>query len=196
MPRRVAAFCRPLRPVLLLVSFRRSRSPVVGVLGLCWMWRVPFVRQRCPVVGVLRLCWLLPASFDGFCRPRDRAREAQVPCSTRCPDRPPHVDFTAALPLVGSRSCCANSPSGLRETPPRCRLRREPAVPPPCRNDHEKQGPTLEPPRRPVGIEKRKETPHGLHDHTGPLVEDRLRCREPPNFQKARCSKLTNVKRV
>ena len=39
MLRRVAAFCWPLRPVLLLVSFPRSRSPVVGVLGLCWMWR-------------------------------------------------------------------------------------------------------------------------------------------------------------
>ena len=35
MLRRVAAFCRPLRPVLPLVSFPRSRSPVVGVLGLC-----------------------------------------------------------------------------------------------------------------------------------------------------------------
>ena len=35
MLRRVAAFCRPLRPVLLLVSFPRSRSPVVRVLGLC-----------------------------------------------------------------------------------------------------------------------------------------------------------------
>ena len=35
MLRRVAAFCRPLRPVLLLVSFPRSRSPVVGVLGMC-----------------------------------------------------------------------------------------------------------------------------------------------------------------
>ena len=35
MLRRVAAFCRPLQPVLLLVSFPRSRSPVVGVLGLC-----------------------------------------------------------------------------------------------------------------------------------------------------------------
>ena len=35
MLRRVAAFCRPLRPVLLLVSFPRSRSPVVGALGLC-----------------------------------------------------------------------------------------------------------------------------------------------------------------
>ena len=54
MLRRVAAFCRPLRPVLLLVSFPRSRSPVVGVLGLCWMWRdVPFARQRRPIVGVL-----------------------------------------------------------------------------------------------------------------------------------------------
>ena len=60
MLRRVAAFCRPLRPVLLLVSFSRSRSPVVGVLGLCWMWQdVPFARQRRPVVGVLGLWWLL-----------------------------------------------------------------------------------------------------------------------------------------
>ena len=51
MLRRVAAFCRPLRPVLLLVSFPRSRSPVVGVLGLCWMWQdVPFARQRRPIV--------------------------------------------------------------------------------------------------------------------------------------------------
>ena len=33
MLRRVAAFCRLLRPVLLLVSFPRSRSPVVGVPG-------------------------------------------------------------------------------------------------------------------------------------------------------------------
>ena len=39
MLRRVAAFCRPLRPVLLLVSFPRSLSPVVGVPGLCW---IPF----------------------------------------------------------------------------------------------------------------------------------------------------------
>ena len=31
MLRRVAAFCRPLRPLLLLVSFPRSRSPVVGL---------------------------------------------------------------------------------------------------------------------------------------------------------------------
>ena len=53
MLRRVTAFCRPLRPVLLLVSFPRSRGPVVGVLGRCWMWRdVPFVCQRRPVVGI------------------------------------------------------------------------------------------------------------------------------------------------
>ena len=59
--RRGAAFCRPLQPALLLVSFRRSQSPVVGVLGLCWMWRdVPFARRWRPVVGVLGLCWLLP----------------------------------------------------------------------------------------------------------------------------------------
>ena len=43
MLRWVAALCRPLRPVLLLVSFLRSRSPVVGVRG-CWLQRMPFVR--------------------------------------------------------------------------------------------------------------------------------------------------------
>ena len=49
MLRRVAAFCRPLRPVLLLVSFPRLRSPVVGVLGLCWMWHgVPFAPSPPP----------------------------------------------------------------------------------------------------------------------------------------------------
>ena len=135
MLRRVAAFCRPLRPVLLLVSFPRSWSPVVGVLGLCWMWHgVPFARQRRPIIGVLRMFWLLPG-FDCFCCPRASvhglsitclavflcAREAQVPCSsTRCPGRLPYVLFplTAGLPLMGSCSCCANSPSGLREAPP------------------------------------------------------------------------------
>ena len=54
MLRRVAAFCRPLRPVLLPVSFPRSRSPVVGVPGLCWMWQdVPFACQRRPRFGIL-----------------------------------------------------------------------------------------------------------------------------------------------
>ena len=81
------------------------------------------------------MCWLLPGSFDCFCCPHTSVHrpsiaclavflcfcEAQVPCSsTRCPGRPPYVLFslTAGLPLMGSRSCCANSPSGLRETPP------------------------------------------------------------------------------
>ena len=67
MLRRVVAFCRPLRLVLLLLSFPCSRSPMVGVLGLCWMWRdVPFARQRRPVVDVLGLWWLLRGSFDCF----------------------------------------------------------------------------------------------------------------------------------
>ena len=81
MLRRVAAFCRPLRPVLLLVSFPRSRSPVVGVLGLCWMWRgVPFARQRRPIVGVLRMCWLLPGSFDCFCCPHTSVHRPSIAC--------------------------------------------------------------------------------------------------------------------
>ena len=81
MLRRVAAFCRPLRPVLLLVSFPRSRSPVVGVPGLCWMWRdVPFACQRRPIVGVLGLCWLLPGSFDCFCCPHTSVHRPSIAC--------------------------------------------------------------------------------------------------------------------
>ena len=51
MLRRVAAF---LRPLLLLVSLPRLRSPMAGVLGLL----VSFLRSRSPVVGVLGLCWM------------------------------------------------------------------------------------------------------------------------------------------
>ena len=81
MLRRVATFCRPLRPVLLLVSFPRSRSPVVGVLGLCWMRHgVPFACQRRPIVGVLRMCWLLPGSFDCFCCPHTSVHRPSIAC--------------------------------------------------------------------------------------------------------------------
>ena len=81
MLRRVAAFCRPLRPVLLLVSFPRSWSPVVGVLGLCWMWQdVPFARQRRPVVGALGLRWLLWGLFDCFCCPHTSVLRSSTTC--------------------------------------------------------------------------------------------------------------------
>ena len=81
MLRRVAAFCRPLRPVLLLVSFPRLRSPVVGVLGLRWTWHgVPFVFQRRPIIGVLRMCWLLPGSFDCFCCPHTSVHRPSIAC--------------------------------------------------------------------------------------------------------------------
>ena len=81
MLRRVAVFCRPLRPVLLLVSFPRSQSPVVGVPGLCRMWRdVPVARQRRPIVGVLRMCWLLLGSFDCFCCPHTFVHRPSIAC--------------------------------------------------------------------------------------------------------------------
>ena len=81
MLRRVATFCRLLRPVLLLVSFPRSRSPVVGVLGLCWMWHgVPFACQWRPIVGVLRMCLLLPGSFDCVCCPHTSVHRPSIAC--------------------------------------------------------------------------------------------------------------------
>ena len=94
MLRRFAAFCRPLRSVLLLVSFPRSRSPVIGVPGLCW-WRrdVPFARQRRPIVGVLRMCWLLPPPPPPYSvenrraagvRPAIRHSLGVTPIETRC----------------------------------------------------------------------------------------------------------------
>ena len=89
--RRVAAFCRPLRRVLLLVSFPRSRSPVIGVPGLCWMWLdVPFGRQRRSVVGVLRLYWLLWGSLDCFCYEHTAVLRPSITCPL--PPPPPHLE--------------------------------------------------------------------------------------------------------
>ena len=93
MLRRVAAFCWPLWPVLLRVSFPRSRSPVVGVPGLCWMWHgVPFARQWRPVVSVWRLCWLLAGSFDCFCCPRASVHRPSI-----TPLPPPHPPLIYCL---------------------------------------------------------------------------------------------------
>ena len=86
MLRRVAAFCRPLRPVLLLVSFPRSRSPAVGVLGLCW---------------------LLWGSFDCLCCPRARP---SIACLAVLPPSPPPMYVTVATtpwPGCGMRALCA-----------------------------------------------------------------------------------------
>ena len=86
MLHRVAAFSWPLRPVLLLVLFPCLRSPVVGVLGLCWMWRdLPFACQRRPVVGVLGLCWLLRGSSDCFCCARTSVLRPSTTCLAAFP---------------------------------------------------------------------------------------------------------------
>ena len=117
MLRRVAAFFRPLRPVLPLVSFPRSQSPVVGVPGLWWMWHdVPFAHQRRPIIGVLRMCWLLPGSFDCFCCPRASVYRPSVACLAVflcAPPPPPSLWDTdaCARPVSTSRSAKQRSKS-------------------------------------------------------------------------------------
>ena len=116
----VSAFAEPSRwrtgAVLEVVGCAvcASAAPSSWRIGGC----VGYCRGRLTVFAVhtpLSTGRPWPASLC-FC-----VREAQVPCSsTRCPGRPPYVLFplTAGLPLMDSHSCCANSPSGLRETPP------------------------------------------------------------------------------
>ena len=116
--RRVAAFCRPLRPVLLLVSFPRSRSPVVGVLGLCGMWRdVPFACQRRPVVGVLGVV-LVVAGVVCLCLLSTRLCPQAVRSLPRCVSacvRPRCPAPPRAVPTVHHMSL---SPSRLVAPPP------------------------------------------------------------------------------
>ena len=103
MLRRVAALCRPLRPVLLLASFPRSRGLVVGVLGLCCMWRdVPFARQQRPIVGVL-----------GFSNPPG-VETPDFPGMRRiaswCPGPSDHEGHGRGIPRrVAHGSCCARA---------------------------------------------------------------------------------------
>ena len=86
MLRRVAAFCRPLRPVLLLVSFPRSRSPVVGVLGLCWLRRP---RPRLPEAETHPDCQKQGIGYlvQGGCKGEAGLKGgyvAWVPCGLAC----------------------------------------------------------------------------------------------------------------
>ena len=104
MLRRVTAFCRPLQPVLLLVSFPHSRGPVVGVLGLCRlrMWNgVPFACQWHPIIGVLCLVPL------AFCPPV-RGRVLQLP---HCSGVPPVVGACPLFVCRRLRASLSSSPT-------------------------------------------------------------------------------------
>ena len=107
MLRRVAAFCRPLRPLLLLVSFPRSRSPVVGVPGLCW---------------------LLPGSFDCFCCPHTSVHRPPQPKGTagcqvtaRRPSAPHVTVRRVVAPLRGPWTVTRSSLRMLRRVAAFCR---------------------------------------------------------------------------
>ena len=148
MLRRVAAFCRPLRPVLPLVSFPRSRSPVVGVLGLCWLlwgsvdcFAAPtphsasvsaFAKPSGWRTGLWLLLW---GSFDGLCCPLPPPRCGRPPSASpwACGPSdapPPPLTPRGSLRLVnrGSRRQLSgySGPRDLKRKP----LGRE-ACPPP-----------------------------------------------------------------
>ena len=111
--RRVAAFCRPLRPVFLVVSFPRSRSAAVRVPGV-----VLVVAGGCLTVSAAQS----PARSG---RPpphvslRLRVREAQSlqTLSARCPGHPPpasprcHVREAPSPHLCAWRTWALHAPS-------------------------------------------------------------------------------------
>ena len=89
------------------------------------------MRQRSPIVGVLRMCWLLWGSFDCFCRPHTSVHRPSVAClavflcgpgalflhalsgpSTICPFPPHGWSAPDGLPLLLRKQ------PGLWETPP------------------------------------------------------------------------------
>ena len=104
-----------------------------GIVGNCQKYIVGSLGKMCEIGRKREKNWrkvgqfgtnfpFFPVPFSHFSQPHVCfcVRQGQVPCSsTLCPDHPPCVLFplTAGLPLMGSR-CCANGPSGLRETPP------------------------------------------------------------------------------
>ena len=112
MLRWVAAFCRPLRPVLLLVSFPRSRSPVVGALGLCW----------CPPPPVRSFGVMLSSAPTDSARSTNRfvtARPLAITLETALqPSRPPaqaHPPIHRAPPHLLSRT--ARNSSSIPPSP-------------------------------------------------------------------------------
>ena len=108
---RVAAFCRPLRPVLLLVSFPRSRSPVVGVPGLCWTWRdVPFACQRRPVVGVPGVVLVAAGVPPPTNPPTPASPPGAPPVSTALPRHRTRTNGADLSDCLASRSlsCCTS----------------------------------------------------------------------------------------
>ena len=104
------------------------------------------------------------------------------------PVRPPQVPFplTAGLPLMGSRSCRANSPSALRETPPPPQA---PAAHPPGVRPHGRATP---PP--PAGAQPAKErAPGGGGHRTGarpPPPHGHRRTHLAPPPPECRCTRI------
>ena len=89
--RRVAAFRRPLQPVLLLVSLPRLQSPVAGVLGLCWIPLPPTQKPSSPHH---------PTPLD-------------TRCTTQCP-----IELYATPPPALDTGCATRCPTSLCGTPP------------------------------------------------------------------------------
>ena len=107
MLRRVAAFCRPLRPMLPLVLFPRERGPVVGVPGLCWRLRGPFDGCCCPLPSAFRSSPTCLAAFPWARGPI--APLCNIPsgcCSLRGPGQSPVRPFACCVGSLLSVGRC------------------------------------------------------------------------------------------
>ena len=95
----VAAFCRPLRPVFLLVSFPHSRSPEIDVLGLCWLVRGSCLGFCCPLPSAFWSSTTCLAVFPWACGPSGC-------CSLWGPAQSPVLPFACCVGSLCSDGRC------------------------------------------------------------------------------------------
>ena len=97
MLRRGAAFCRPLRPVLLLMSFPRERGLVVGTLGVVLVVAGVVLRFWLPPPLHIQVAHHMPRRTSVCVRPNCSTRPRVVLVVHHVPPPPPPVSHRPYL---------------------------------------------------------------------------------------------------